>query len=844
MRKARQGACSEAMRASVLAAVVAACTPLAAQPVQPQAPVETPGPKTAQPANQADRTEDAGNTPAAGEIVVTAQFRQQRLQDTPIAITAINGALLEARNQTRLVDVTQQAPSVQLQPTIAGAGKGMTAFIRGLGQADISPSVEPGVGIYVDDVYFATLTASIFDLVDLDRIEILRGPQGTLAGMNSEGGAIKLYSRKPTGQGGYVEAALGNYARRDFRASADFTLVPGTLFARLSGIYRSRDGYVKQLDYACSHPNDPDVAAGRLRPLNPGPSCKVGTLGDQDVKAIRGSLRWAPGDRLEVNLIGDYTKDTSRTQASTLLRAANNPASTIPYQGVAYDNRFVPSGPFRGDTVNNSPYITYANFFDPGTTFSANPNGTPNRPNGPFIVDPRAGVDGWGVSGTIDWKVTDAITLKSITGYREYDSLAGDDNDGSPINYILEQQLFQHRQVSEELRLSGKFADGRVLVTIGGIYFDQRTRYYNKNDSPFVGFGTPAQPTFAFIQDDYVDMTQKAVFGNASWTPTDRLTFEGGIRATRQTKDYRYGRFAFDGSGQPFFPLSDPANPLNGRVGRFAGTNVDYRAVASYKVTPATLAYAQFATGFKGGGVAARPYFPEQVLGFGPEKVRSYELGLKTDLFDRRLRVNGDVYYMDFVGYQGTPNVCVDASGNPLPGLPGTPGLCGQTANLGDAKLKGFEVEVTARPFGGLVLEANASLNDFEFKTPRINTTDFRKGDSRPGIGRFKYSFAAQYDVDLGDAGSLSPRVDFVHTPGFCGSLAQLCVTDPIRYVSSYNLVNARLTYRTADRNWSVAVEATNLFDKLFYHNKIVTFYAGAQPGPPRQFAVTLRRNF
>jgi iron complex outermembrane receptor protein len=827
--------------ASALVIALLGTAPLLAQTVPPAA---TPGPETAQPINQPGHTEDAGNTADARDIVVTAQFRQQKLQDTPIAITAVTGALLEARNQTRLVDVTQQAPSVQLQPTIAGAGKGMTAFIRGLGQADISPSVEPGVGIYVDDIYFATVTASIFDLVDLDRIEILRGPQGTLAGMNSEGGAIKLYSRKPEGQGGYVEATIGNYNRKDFKGTADVTLVPDHLFARLSGIYRERDGYVKRLDYACSHPNDPDVAAGRLKSIATKPDCKLGTLGGQDVKALRGSLRWTEGDKLDVNLIGDYTKDTSETQATTLLRAANNPAGTIPYQGVAYDNRFVPSGQFRGDTVNN-PYLSYANFFDPGVTYSAlNASGAPDKPNGPFIAQSAAQVDGWGVSGTIDYKFTDHLSFKSITGFRKYTSLAGDDNDGSPIVYIMEQQLFKHRQFSQEARFSGDILNDAVHFTVGGIYFDQHTRYYNKNDTPFAGFGTAARPTFAFIQDDYVDLEQRAAFGNVTWDVTDRLTLDGGLRATHQDKRYLYGRFAFDGSGAPYAPLSNPANPLNGRVGRYKGTIVDYRAVASYKITDATLGYAQFATGFKGGGVAARPYFPEQVLGFGPEKVRSYELGIKTDLFDRRLRVNGDIYYMDFVGYQGTPNVCVDASGVALAGAPGTPGLCGQTLNLGDAKLKGFELEVTARPLPGLILEANSSYNDFSFQTPNIQTNEFRKGDTRPGIGKFKYSFAAQYDQLIGTAGTLSPRVDFVHTPGFCGSLATVCATDPIRYVSSYNLVNARLTFRSADRDWSIALEATNLFDKLFYYNKIVTFYAAAQPAPPRQVALTVRRNF
>ena len=199
---------------------------------------------------------------------------------------------------------------------------------------------------------------------------------------------------------------------------------------------------------------------------------------------------------------------------------------------------------------------------------------------------------------------------------------------------------------------------------------------------------------------------------------------------------------------------------------------------------------------------------------------------------------------MDFDGYQGTPNVCVDASGNALPGLPGTPGLCGEILNLGNATLNGVEGELTARPLPGLTLEGSISYNDFKFGTPDIKTNEFKKGDTRPVIVKFKYSAAVQYDQQIGQAGTLTPRVDFIHTPGFCGSLAEVCATDPIRYVSSYNLVNARLTFRSADRNWSLALQVTNLTDKLYYYNKIVTFYAAGQPGAPRQFAVVLRRNF
>ncbi len=170
-------------------------------------------------------------------VTVTAQFRKEDLQQTPVAITAITGAMLEARSQTSLEDVTANAPNVILLPSAAGAGNAMRAQIRGIGQTDLNPAVDPGVGIYIDDVYFATLTGSDFALLDLDRVEILRGPQGTLSGMNSLGGSVKLYTQKPTGSNeGYVEATAGSLSRVGLRASGDFSLIPDTLFVRLSGV--------------------------------------------------------------------------------------------------------------------------------------------------------------------------------------------------------------------------------------------------------------------------------------------------------------------------------------------------------------------------------------------------------------------------------------------------------------------------------------------------------------------------------------------------------------------------------------------------------------------------------
>src|SRR5688572_388780 len=167
----------------------------------------------------------AADAPAGDEIVVTAQFRAQNLQDTPLAITAVNAEMLEARSQTNIAQVANNAPSVTLKPQGAAYGPSMGASIRGVGQFDFNPALEPGVGLYVDDVYYATLTGSLFDLLDLDRVEILRGPQGTLAGKNSIGGAVKLYSQRPRGDNtATVSAAYGSRDRVDVRASADLGL--------------------------------------------------------------------------------------------------------------------------------------------------------------------------------------------------------------------------------------------------------------------------------------------------------------------------------------------------------------------------------------------------------------------------------------------------------------------------------------------------------------------------------------------------------------------------------------------------------------------------------------------
>ena len=264
------------------------------------------------------------------EVIVTAQFRKENVQDTPLAVTAINADMLQARSQTNLAQITAQSPNVSLQPAGSAFGSSLVAFIRGIGQTDFNPSVEPGVGIYVDDVYYGTITGNLLDLLDLDRVEVLRGPQGTLAGRNSIGGAIKLFTRKPDGSNdGFVEATYGRFDRVDVKGAAGLTLIPDKLFARFAGTSRTSTGYVTRYDYACVNKLPPPGTPGGLPTYVPTFGCKTGTEGGQAYTSGRVALRWLATDKVEVNVAASIVNDQSEAQPSVLVQAGDHSASSI-----------------------------------------------------------------------------------------------------------------------------------------------------------------------------------------------------------------------------------------------------------------------------------------------------------------------------------------------------------------------------------------------------------------------------------------------------------------------------------------------------------------------------------
>ena len=784
-------------------------------------------------------------------IIVTAQFREQNLQDTPLAITAVSGEMLEARSQTNIAQVASQAPSVTLKPQGAAFGPSMGASIRGVGQFDFNPALEPGVGLYIDDVYYATLTGSLFDLLDLERVEILRGPQGTLAGKNSIGGAVKLYSLRPVGNNsGYVSATYGSRDRMDLRGSADFRLTD-TVAMRVAGVAKKQDGYVQRLDFGCVNPpgsaRNPSSATQTPIPAltGSGGDCVLAREGEVDYIAGRVQLRWQPTDTIDVNIAADYTHDDRTTAGGVLLDRSVNGVRVSPnFNGATRTvgpgipapvdiDPFTPNGP--GGTVNPNnipidtrfvcgPYCNYATFLSPADGAL------------PFAQgDGRTKFKGWGVSAQVDWDLTDDLQLVSITAYRDYRTEFSNDDDFTPLAHSLGFGSLTFWSFSQELRLNGSLLDDTLEYTLGGFYMDQRSVYATTQHLRYAGLPP-------FRGNDPVEADTKAAFAHVSWRPIDPLTLTAGIRYTDEAKSYTYSRLNLAGTLNPDGTSPLPIlGPLHGLTGVYDGpqsTRFDYRLNAQYEITPDVSVYAQYSTGFKGGGINPRPFNAQQVKPFFPETLSSYELGLKSDLFDRRLRLNVAAFYSEYQDIQLGLNNCTGVLGITA-GIP-----CALPFNAGNAEVKGVEVETSIRPFDGFLIDAALSYLDFEYTSLAPNT-GLALSMVSPNTPEWKWAVGTQYEIDLGGAGSLTPRFDI----SFQDDIFTNAVNRASNLIEGYHLANARLTWVNEGGDLQVSAEVANLFDKyylltLFDLTLAGTGWATAQPGRPREWALTVKKKF
>jgi iron complex outermembrane receptor protein len=792
----------------------------------------------------ADTRATVSDTQPLEEIIVTAQFIPEKLQNVPISISVVSGATIEQQQMANLVDIAKIVPNVVLRDGGGGSGKAMQAFIRYVGQDDYSYTVEPGVSVYIDDVYLETLYGSLLELLDADRVEVYRGPQGTLFGKDSIGGAIRLVTRKPQGDGnGEFEATTGSFNRKDFRAMIDVPLVPSRLYVRLAALSEQRDGYVEQLDFGCVHPDLGGIVnpAAPLLPLlapprSIGSNCQIGHLGGTNVQAARAALRWLVNDRVEARLDADWVNDHSEAAAQTLTAVNTNyadPANplggfnanvAVPLYGIPYDSRF----------IANNFYQSYASF---GPLPHVGPSATaPSAVTGITSIPSTSGVESYGTSLTLDWKVLDSLQVKSISAFRGYSGLFSNDVDNSPLNETYQENVLNHRQFSQEVRASGNGFAGRLTWTAGLFYFDSSG--LNRGPVDLSAFSWIA-PAFDFNQHDSTNARDRAAYVQGAFQFTSRLTLTIGVRHTSEDKDYTFHHTSFDSTVPDLIP------PTEASV-RYGRTN--QRIALAYQWTPDLMAYLSEASGFRAGGFNGRPFDVSQVTSFGPETLKTYEIGMKSEWLDHRLRLNVSGYLSRYQDLQ-TGIFTVDQEGNGF----------SEPINVGSAKITGGEIEIDFRPIADLSLSASTGYSRYEttalgaaidctlvsmpIPTPapgaNCTTDGLTLGSPAPFLPEVTASGLASYTIKMpgGSTFTLQTGVNYQSrwfTAGTEGTFDA---------IAGRALVDGGVTWRSGGKGWSVAMAGTNLTAKEYYINKNVSPWGQTlgEPGPPREWSMTVR---
>lgn len=771
----RQGPRASAHRLLVGGAAFAgALWALAGTPAAAQASAETPRPEASE--------EAAGQGNA---IVVTARRREETLQEAPIAISAFSAETLEERQILQTQDLERITPSLQFKPAgqLSGNSSASVVFIRGVGQLDPTAAVDPGVGVYIDEVYVGRAVGSTIEFGDIASVEVLRGPQGTLFGRNTIGGAVLVRTKEPE---------IGELSGRGrFRVGADDWFegfaalnlpIGDTAAARVSGGFRKRDGYVIRAFDGLD-------------------------LGNENVTAMNAAFRWEPTAAFDISLRADYTNrdengapftfagiNESAPVAAIVSVAAGCPGATIPFAPLAPgDPRFgAPSVPLIDDPRCANDFQALGNFVNGGT------------------ADVMSTSEVWGLSGTARYEITDGVTLKSITAYRSTESRGIRDADNTPFVMITTDVGSQSDQFSQELQL--QYDRGIVSAIVGGYYFDEDTSERATvplafpPSPPVIGSLLAGGPGSRDLQVSDLETRSLAAFGEISVEPVDGLELTGGLRYTEDRKTYRGTVFnLFPATLPDPEPFPTEAIPEGGPLFIFDEPNEDTfsaltgSASVRYAFNDWLNAYVSYSRSFKSGGFNTRYNAPPPgnlPVPFDEETVDSYEVGAKMDF--GRARLNLAAFQADYTDIQ----------------LIFRQGVVPLLFNAGEARIRGFEAEASYQPFAGLIFDAAMSVLDDDIKsiTPVPGATaTVAPGDDLPFTPSFQGNFGIGYEFVLNNRLTLTPRFDGSYTSKITfitGSVSEIEEND-------YFVGNASIELGIDDR-WSVTAGVTNLFDEEY----------------------------
>ncbi len=721
--------------------------------------------------------QDADRPDAGGieDIVVTAERRESNLQDTPIAVTAITAETLQASGAAIINDLAATVPNLTSTTGPQGSSDA-NFFIRGVGQFDFIITNDPGVGVYVDGVYLGRTVGAMVDSGDVERVEVLRGPQGTLFGRNTLGGAINIVSRQPdpTKFSGSVRATYGSRNRVDVDGGINAPL-SGDNAVRVYGFYRNQDGFATNA-----------VTGDRF--------------GATDRYGGRAQLRLGLGEAIQVDLSADYSLDRSNPAPSVLRAIAPAP--------------FFPAGAF-ADVQNPNDFYR---------VFASN--------------SPEARNETFGFSGTLKVDLGNA-ELRSITAYRELDGFSTSDPDGTRYRLYDQDVTTAQTQFSQEIQLSGDAFNDRVTYLIGGYYFRENAQQVL--GLCFAPISSPAAAPFApcntWTQGNNQRTRSYALFGQARVRLVDGLSVTLGGRYTWDSKNIVSNQFFdFRPQGTQFNPT--PGAPPPGlRIVAPIVTNLadaaDFdrftpKVGIEYEVSRDLLLFASYSEGFRAGGFNGRLITPQtRVPAYAPDSNETWEIGFKSDVLDRRLRLNGTLFYARYNGIQQTI---------------ADPVVQFRVANAGDAVLKGFELELTAMPVDGLRFDMAVGYTDSSFRDVPALVGPIN-GNRLPFSPEWTASVAASYDIALA-GGTLTPRVDYRLQSDVSFTAFNL----PLESQDGYGILNARIGWTDANERLSIAVFGQNLTNAQYFtfgQDALATQgVAYTYLGRPREFGLTAGYRF
>lgn len=754
-------------------------------------------------------------------IEVTAQKRVEDAQDVPIAISAFTSTTLQDRNISTVQGLSNLTPNVSLDAgsPFSGSSSVLSAYIRGVGQDDFAFNLDPGVGVYIDGVYLARTVGANSDLLDVERIEILRGPQGTLFGRNSIGGAISIVTREPENElGGKLELVAGRFDRIDIRASLD---LPFTDNLRTSHTFSSarRDGYLDRIPF-------PNQDAFIDDPVDAFPRSgfdRGDTEGGDDYWTLRSKLVWDANNNTRLTLMADYQDIDQEGIANSLLKVlANNGLPTFPGElfGSTYNvcinvpNNLLPTEPGNNLQAMCGPRGTV------GTSFgNANVDADPNNDrltftdqfftddvDKSFATGPSfSRLDNWGIAATLEFDWSDHLSIKSISSYRELEWEASMDADGTPITIVEPGFKMNQEQFSEEIQFTGTALNGQLDYVLGFYYFEEKGDLHD-----FVPFGQGLLQVDGFNQ---FDTDTWAIFTHLNYALTDSLSLTLGARYTEEDKAFE--GFQRDPNGYLYklnlgvqldeisetdrqtlgFP--DPRDPLRfypPGVNTKHFNNFSPRVGLEYGHSENVMVYISYSQGYKTGGWTTRLSFPEQTApDFDEEEADSYELGLKSEWFDSRLRLNLAAFYTEYDGIQLTQ----------------TDGISPTTKNAGEARIHGAEIEFQAVPASNVTVNGGVGYIHDEYTQKDVGVT---AGSALPKTPRWTVTISPQYTFNLDHGARVVALVDFTHTSEQFNNTENT----PTLLRSQVNLVNASLIYENASDRWSVTLGGTNLNDERY----------------------------